>query len=925
MLGHLEVRCGERPVELSSERLRSLVGVLAMSARSPVAAEVVGRRIWGEPGPENARRSVQTLVARLRGALGAAAVDTSPGGYRLLVTPERVDALRFGALLDAASRSAGTADERRLLDEALALWRGSPFEGISSDWLLQSLAPLLIERYLGAVERRIDLDIAAGRFHGLVAELRELTARYPVREPLWVRLLDVLERDGRPAEALAAYETVRRRLAAELGAEPGADLRSVHGRLLAADAAAARPAPAPSRLPADVADFTGRTAALAALDALLPDPTAPPGGPIVIAAIEGAGGIGKTALALHWAHRVRDRFADGHLYVNLRGYGPGDPLDPAAALDQLLREAGLPAEEIPAGLEARSALLRSRLASRRVLLVLDNARDVAQVRPLLPGSTGMVVVTSRDQMRGLVARERARRIDLDVLSPGEAVTLLTRLLPGRRDSAECLAELARLCGYSPLALTLAAEQARRDTGAGVEEGVEEGLEDLIGRITAEHHRLAAFDTGDGASGGVRAVFAWSYQALDDEAARLFRLLGLQPGPDLGVPAAAALAGIGTGPAGRSLQRLAETNLAEERRPGRFELHDLLRSYAAELVDRVDDGATRGAAIDRLLGFYVHSANAARAAVNPGRGLIETDPPPDGVEPLDFGADAERALAWFDTERFTLASAVRYAIGAARHRAAAELTRMVWELLITGHQLGGWEDLQRAATASARQAGDVSLEGVLSNQLGITLMDQNRYDEAIVGFERALTLFGRAGDERGRAMALTNLGLVLRMDGRLEESRDALRSALDYFERERLSESGPANNLALTYVAMGRHDEALPLALRAVEIDRTTGARIQLAGALDTLGQVYAGQGKHGDAVATYHEALSLEQGLSDQKVVGMLVHLGASYRDSGHPARAAETWRSALRTIDEQGFADGIHLRRSEVVRLLATVEPREG
>jgi tetratricopeptide (TPR) repeat protein len=674
----------------------------------------------------------------------------------------------------------------------------------------------------------------------------------------------------------------------------------------------------PSRLPPDLADFTGRAAALASLDALVPDPAAPPGGPIVIAAIEGAGGIGKTTLALHWAHRVRERFADGHLYVNLRGYGPGDPLDPTAALDQLLRDAGLPAEEIPAGLEARSALLRSRLASRRVLLVLDNARDAAQVRPLLPGSTGMVVVTSRDQMRGLVARERAHRIDLDGLSRDEAVTLLKRLLPGRRDPVERLAELARWCGYSPLALTLAADRLRRGTG-----GTE--LDDLIGRITAERHRLAAFDTSDDGSGGVRAVFAWSYRALDDETARLFRLLGLQPGPDLGVPAAAALAGVAAGRAGRLLQRLAETNLVEERRPGRYELHDLLRSYATELVDRVDDRDTRGAAIDRLLGYYVHSANAARAAVNPGRGLIEADPPPDGVVPLDFGGDAERALAWFDVERFTLAAAVRYAIGAARHRAAAELTRMVWELLITGHQLGSWEDLQRAAAASARQAGDIGLEGVLSNQLGITLMDQSRYDEAIVAFERALMLFGRAGDERGQAMAHSNLGLVLRMDGRLEESRDALCRALEYYERERLNESGPANNLALTYVAMGRPDEALPLALRAVDIDRATGARIQLAGTLDTLGQVYAGQGRHGDAVAMYHEALSLEQGLSDQKVVGMLVHLGTSYRDSGHPARAAESWQSALRMIDEQGFADGIHLRRSEVVALLAGVEHRDG
>lgn len=434
LLGDLDIRTEGRTVELTGKRLRSLFGVLAMSARAPVPAEVLGHRIWGQREPKNVRRSVQTLVVRLRGALGADAVDSSSSGYRLAVSPDQIDAVRFIRLLDEARRTSGSDDERQLLEAALALWRGTPFEGIDSDWLMEAEAPRLVEGYLAAVERRADLDMAARHCDGLVAELRELTGRYPARQALWVRLLNALDLDGRSAEALAAYELARRRLAAETGTQPGPELRRIQDRLLAADTAAARGTSGPgsstpggsgnllpqSPLPPDMAGFSGRSAALASLDALLPDASAPSGGPIVIAVISGPGGIGKTALAVHWAHRVQDRFADGHLYVDLRGSGPRDPLDPVAALELLLGDLGLLAEETPAGLEARSALFRSRLARRRMLVMLDNARDAAQVRPLLPGATSMVVVTSRSQLRGLAAREHANRIDLNALTLGDA-------------------------------------------------------------------------------------------------------------------------------------------------------------------------------------------------------------------------------------------------------------------------------------------------------------------------------------------------------------------------------------------------------------------------------------------------------------------------------------------------------------------------
>jgi DNA-binding SARP family transcriptional activator len=422
LLGDLEILSGGQTVELTSERLRSLFAVLAMSVPAPVLPERLGRRIWGHSGPQNVRRSVQTLIARLRGALGQGSIHSSSVGYRLVVAPERVDAHLFDTLLEAAGRADDPDDERRLLDSALALWRGTPFEGIESNWLTQFHEPRLVERYLTALERTIDLDIKALRLDGLAAELRDLTGRYPRRQTLWVRLLDVLDLDGRPAEALAAYELVRRRLTDEVGVEPGPELRRVQDRLLAADAAVGLatsqqgrygPTGRSSRLPPDMPGFAGRSTALASLDRLLPHAGLSSGAPIVIAVITGAGGVGKSALAVHWAHQVWDQFPDGQLYVDLLGHGGGDPMDPVVALDQMLRDLGHPSDEIPAGLEARSALFRSRLSGRRMLLLLDNARDEAQVRPLMPGTTSMVVITSRSQLRGLVAREHANRITLD--------------------------------------------------------------------------------------------------------------------------------------------------------------------------------------------------------------------------------------------------------------------------------------------------------------------------------------------------------------------------------------------------------------------------------------------------------------------------------------------------------------------------------
>jgi DNA-binding SARP family transcriptional activator/predicted negative regulator of RcsB-dependent stress response len=871
LLGPFEVIRDGQVVPLTSSRLRSVLASIAMSPGEVVSIDDIGTALWAGELPDDPRGSVQTYVARLRRLLGADVIVTEGSGYRLQIPPEDIDAHRF---LRLAAVPQGDPDEYRMLSDALALWRGTPFEGVPSEWLAESEAARLVERYLTTFERRADLDLAAGNAAELVPELESMAAAYPLHEPLAARLIIALLRSGRRDEALAAYKTVRDRIVDELGVEPGPELR----RLLTDDA---EPESVPRQLPADIAHFTGRGDVLAELDGL----AAAGGGPVVIAAMHGAGGVGKTAAAVHWAHRNLHRFPDGQLYIDLRGYGPGNPVAPATTLDVLLRDLGVRGAQVPDTVDGRSALLRSLLADRRMLLVLDNARNPEQVRPLLPGSSTMVLITSRNQLRGLVARDGARRVVVDEFTVAESVEFLATALNAHRTPYDvtALTDLAERCGHLPLALAIAAENS--------------GRIDELG------------------AGDLRTVFSWSVRTLDPGTARAFRLLGVHPGADLSTPAAAALFGTAPAAAKRLLDRLVEAHLLEQHRHGRYRMHDLLRAYAAETAAAGADATDATDATDavaRVVEFYVHTAANARIALGRGESLGETGDVPDGIEPLTFADDAE-AFAWFDAERAVLVSTVE---ATGDYRLAEQMS----SYLINRYAVDDLLNTQRIAIEAARRAGDVAAEAVAANKLGSVLRVVGDYEAALEHLEEALSLFASIGDDRGQATVLANLGSTLQAMHQLGQAVERHQQGLAIARRSGHTDTVVVvlNNLAMSYLMSHRHDEAVDACRQALDITSSETFRHVAPHLWDTLGQALAGRGSHHEALAAYETALGQVRELGDHWGEAIVLsNLGVVLRDLGRPDEARTSWQQALAVIDRHGIPDGQDFRRGDLQALI--------
>ncbi|MGP4028145.1 BTAD domain-containing putative transcriptional regulator [Actinomadura sp. 3N407] len=882
LLGPLRVSVAGRPVELPAGRLRALLAVLAMSAGRTVPADRLATAVWGAGAGGDPGANVRTNVKRLRRALEAEElIAARPGGYLLAAAPGDVDALRFGRLLDDAAAEHDPAAERPLLAAALALWRGVPFDGIRSDWLEQSAAPALRERYLTALERRADLDLAAGTRPD-PAGLADAAARHPLRESLWARLLRALEAAGRPAEALERYETIRRRLADELGADPSPELRQVHADLLAGGAPPEVRA-VPRQLPAAVAGFAGREDELAALDALL----GPPDGPPPVAVITGTAGVGKTTLAVHWAHRVAGRFPDGQLYLDLRGYGPsGEAPQPSAAIAEFLGALRVPPHRIPGGTAAQAGLYRSLLAGRRMLVLLDNARDTDQVAPLLPGTPGcLTLITSRDHLPGVVTAYGARPLNLGLLPPDQAGRLLAARLGRDRVTADPAAadQIVRRCAGLPLALAIVAARAAihpaHPLGALAGE-----LRDTLGTLDR--------------TAGVRAIFSWSYDTLGDETARLFRLVaGLHPGPGVTTDAAASLAGVPAPRVRAPLDALTRANLLTEHAPGRHSCHDLLRAYAAELCEARDPD--RDAARHRIVDHYVHTAHAAALHLPGPTGTTAPAAPRPGVSVTGFAGPGD-AAAWLAAERPALLAALKLAADLRLDRHVCHLARALFVFL---HRRGRWLDraeTQRAAVAAARRLGDPAEQARAHRDLALALADLGRFGDAHRHLDTALE---RSHDDpAGQAWAHYHRDLVYAAQGREADALDAARRAHDLFDRlgDEAGRAMALTDLGWHHGRLGHHGRALDLCERALILHRRSGNRPHEAHTLSCLADTRLKLGDPAGADPLYRRALDLFREFGDRYAeAGVLAHLGACRHLTGDHAAAREHWRRARAVLGD--------------------------
>lgn len=666
VLGPVRVRHGTAEVPVPGVLRQRLLALLLAHANTPVSAEWLSAALWGGEPERRGGSKLHLLVHRLRKTLGEPErLVSDAGGYWMHVEPDELDVERFETLLDLAERNFDPQRRADMLRQALRLWRGTPYQDLDLTELAGE-AQRIDERRLVALEQLHAAELDCGRHAFIIAELTELVRENPLRERLHALLMTALYRSGRQADALAVYRRARRTVVDELGLEPGHALRELEQRILAGEhiefePPTARPVTRPAQLPHDVPGFVGRDSALAELDRLSEKPEVP------IAVVAGTAGVGKSALVTHWAHAARDRFPDGQLYVDLRGYGPDQPLTTTEVLAGFLRALGIPGDAIPADATERAARFRTVVDQRRMLIVLDNAAAPGQIRPLLPGTpTSFVVVTSRDSLSGLSARDGAYRLVLDRMEADEAHALLTDRLGEQVMSAEAAQPLIERCARLPLALRVAAERIHQSTSRDVGE--------LLEDLTDEQRGLDALDTGDEHT-SVRAVFSWSYRNLPDDAARLFRLYGFtcrHAGHRIGVFALTALLGADdVQTTRRLLDVLVRAHLLTEVSYGRYEMHALLGDYAAELAELEQD---RPEVVARLLGFYLHTADQALRILQPTR-----DPDAGGLpRPVAMPtlSNQESAVNWLDTERPNLMCAAESAAKAGMNDLVDLLFRML---------------------------------------------------------------------------------------------------------------------------------------------------------------------------------------------------------------------------------------------------------
>ncbi|MFD5805137.1 MULTISPECIES: AfsR/SARP family transcriptional regulator [unclassified Streptomyces] len=955
VLGPVRAWRGEGALATGSPQQRALLAALLLrEGRTATAAELIDA-LWGEEPPSQALAAVRTYASRLRKILDPGVLVSESGGYAVRGLAE--GALDLAAAQDLAvdaekARSAGDlCHARDTLRRALALWDGEVLAGVPGPYA-EAQRVRLEEWRLQLLETCLDMDLEQGCHAEAVSELTALTAEHPLRERLRELLMLALYRSGRQAEALAVYADTRRLLADELGVDPRPGLQELQQRILQADPGLAEPsAPAaetvsspvrPAQLPATVPDFTGRASFVRELSDVLSSASGDGGGNsgrvMAVSALAGIGGVGKTTLAVHVAHQARAAFPDGQLYVDLQGAG-ARAAEPETVLGSFLRALGTADSAIPDSLEERAALYRSVLDGRRVLVLLDNARDAAQVRPLLPGTEGCAaLVTARVRMVDLAG---AQLVDLDVMSPEEALALFTKIVGEERVASEREAALdvVGACGFLPLAIRIAASRlaARRTWTVSV----------LAAKLADERRRLDELQAGDLA---VKATFELGYGQLERAQARAFRLLGLADGPDISLAAAAAVLDLPVEDTEDLLESLVDTSLLESAAPGRYRFHDLVRLYARACAERDEHPPSeRGAALSRLLDFYLATAAGIYAMERPGDRLV------DHLEPTRSGGlrftEGAKALDWLYTEGESLLASVRQSVGTDRLRVGVDLLWAAKDLAESGANSRQYEATANAVCGAAQAVGDRRTEGRARATLTNVLLVSGRIRQAEEEARRAMEQAASARDVAAGSWAANDRGLICLHQHRYADGKVFFDEAIRGFSAagNRAGEATTSFNLSRAHLAMGNIGKAVDIARDGLTLLAKLGRTVRVANGHYALGMALTQAGRHTEALGQFNDALTVfvdhrqrlwegtthfriaeahvaahraaqaaqhaEQALAigciggDRMRGNVLTLLGRSLSALGQVDRARACWREALKLYEENSAPEADDVR----------------
>jgi DNA-binding SARP family transcriptional activator/tetratricopeptide (TPR) repeat protein len=896
LLGGVEAHRSGQAVGVGHARQQCVLAVLLVQANTAVSIDELIERVWADRPPHRSRETLHSYLTRLRRILAGSEADIVRRGnsYQLRVAESAIDLHRFHQLTREA-RISPDNEAVVLLDTALGLWRGEPFAGLDTPWLHGVRATLITQRHAAELDHT-DIELRLGHHANLLAGLSAQAERSPLDERLAGQLMLALYRSGRQADALAHYRHARAQLDAELGVDPSTALRDLHHQILTNDPRLDRnpvrttappphsPVPVPRQLPPPPRSFTGRTAELDRLTTRLdgPNPT------VRISVIAGTGGIGKTWLALHWAHRNLDRFPDGQLFVNLRGFDPsGKPISLQDAVRGFLEALGVDAAAIPVALDAQVGLYRSLVADRRMLILIDNAANTSQVAPLLPGSPGCtVLVTSRDRLTSLIAAHDAYPVPLDVLPEADARDLLGTRLGAHRlaGEPEAVTDLLASCAGLPLALSIVAGRAQ--------EHPEFPLTTLATELHDATHRLGS---ADGHTNSVRTILSWSYTTLTPQHATTFDLLGLAPGPDISTTAATNLTHQHPTTTHTALRALERASLIHQHTPNRYRMHDLIRLYAQEQAAELSR-ETQEAALLRLVDFYLHTAYAADKLLDPHRVDVEPEPPAPGCTPLAISS-IEDAMAWFDAEHDCLIAVQQLA-------AQQDWPRRAWQLAwslntfrrLRGHvrsNLTAW----RTAIAASRRIGEDDYSSLTHRLLGQAYNRAGRHTEAVQHLQRALMLAQRAGDEFDQALTHHALGLAWERQGEDETALAHATVALRLFtllDRPALR-ARALNSVGWFATRTGRYEQARDACTRGLDLLRRNGDRVGEADALDSLGYLAHRTGRYAEAIDYFQQAIAGYQDLANtHDEAGCLERLGNVYAVIRARKQAMAAWRAAI-------------------------------